>query len=104
MSKVTCAECDWTDDIETIHFVDGDYLPMVLNCQLAGKTGKRKAWKYLEEAHSACDDIDDLEYDQFVYHAHVPELSHDEPGAGHVIVGVPKGFWSFRYFSVWRVT
>lgn len=93
---VTCAECDWSDELESIHFVDSDYMPMVLNCQIEGRTGKRKAWKFLEDVHPACEDMTDFEYDSFVYQRHAPKLSHEEPGAGHDIIGVPKGFWSFE--------
>lgn len=96
MSKtvVTCAECHWTDILEEIHFVDGDYHPLVLSCQVDGRATKKKAWNYLKEQHPSMEDVD-LEYDAFVYNSHSPLLSHDEPGAGHNIVGVPKGFWSF---------
>lgn len=98
MSKtvVTCEECNWTDILESIPFVDGDYNPMVLSCQVEGRATKKKAWEYLANEHPSAENIEDLEYDAFVYNSHAPSLSHDEPGAGHNIIGVTKGFWGFE--------
>ena len=92
----TCKECDFKQDINEIPFIDDDYRAMVLSSQIKGRATKKRAWYYLTNIHAAQEDIDDEQYEELKYYSYSAKLSHDEPGAGHNIIGVKKGFWGFE--------